>query len=286
MFENFDLEEKIRNVQQTEVVVLRDVNRFPVYNQDFLSPNLVLSICNRGTAKTLYDNQDAVFRKNNLAVVLPNHILCPLESSDDYSVTMLVLSSKFLDEMRLRTLSHDHHKFHLAPNSLLTEEQVSMLSKVIDIIDTIVTAPANVMPNKHEILVYQVNVLFELLNSFRYEQDKLRLNVSHSNKVFNDFCNLLAKNFRKSREVNYYAEKLHLTPRYFSRIIFESVGMTASDWIEQYITTYAKEILTTRRDLSIQQISYMLGFTEASAFCRFFKRATGLTPKDYRNLDR
>jgi AraC-like DNA-binding protein len=31
-----------------------------------------------------------------------------------------------------------------------------------------------------------------------------------------------------------------------------------------------------------KQISYHLGYADSPSFCRFFKRHTGITPKDYR----
>jgi AraC-like DNA-binding protein len=88
--------------------------------------------------------------------------------------------------------------------------------------------------------------------------------------------------YREQHEVAFYAEKAHLTTRHFSVIIKELVGISASDYIEQYLTTQAKNLLLTRPDLSVQQISYHLGFAESPSFCRFFKRHTGLTPNDFR----
>lgn len=52
--------------------------------------------------------------------------------------------------------------------------------------------------------------------------------------------------------------------------------------ISTYITVRAKSLLDSREDYSIQQISDFLGFSEPSSFSRFFKRETGMNPKDYR----
>jgi AraC-like DNA-binding protein len=41
-------------------------------------------------------------------------------------------------------------------------------------------------------------------------------------------------------------------------------------------------LLHVRHDLPIQAIADMLGFEEQTAFSRYFKRETGLSPTEYR----
>ena len=128
----------------------------------------------------------------------------------------------------------------------------------------------------------QTDIMVEMLDACRREIDEEERAVNRNRSVFNTFCNLLAAHYREQHEVAFYAEKAHLTARHFSVIIKEVVGISASDYIEQYLTKQAKNLLSTRPDLSVQQISYHLGYADAPSFCRFFKRLTGLTPKDFR----
>ena len=128
----------------------------------------------------------------------------------------------------------------------------------------------------------QTDIMVEMLDACRREIDEGARANHRSRMVFNEFCNLLALHYREQHEVAFYAEKAHLTTRHFSVIIKEIVGLSASDYIEQYLATQAKNLLLTRPDLSVQQISYYLGFAESPSFCRFFKRLTGITPNDFR----
>ena len=78
-------------------------------------------------------------------------------------------------------------------------------------------------------------------------------------------------------------KEAHLTTRHFSVLIKEIAGMSASDYIEQYLASQAKTLLFSRPDLSVYQISDYLGYADSPSFCRFFKRITDLTPKEFRH---
>ena len=131
-------------------------------------------------------------------------------------------------------------------------------------------------------LMAQTDIMVEMLDACRRDIDKGERAINRNRSIFNTFCNLLAAHYREQHEVAFYAEKAHLTTRHFSVIIKEVMGISASDYIEQYLAIQAKNLLTSRPDLSVQQISYHLGFAESPSFSRFFKRHTGVTPKDFR----
>ena len=275
-------EQKYRTIDTSELAVLRDVNRFPVYGKDVISPCMMVCINHSGVARALYDMQEVVFRPNEIAVVMPNHILRPLESSPDYNVTILVHSPALCEELKTKRLTRDYHKFHRQPTCLLTDEEMTQYMQAVDLLEHICKTSTQRYPLRHEMIIQLTNVMSEMHNAFRREIDEKILKEDNQYAVFNAFCDMLARHYREQHEVAFYAEKAHLTTRHFSVIIKEAVGLSASDYIEQYLATQAKNLLSTRPDLSVQQISYHLGFAESPSFCRFFKRHTGVTPKDYR----
>lgn len=279
-----NFEEALRNINSSEIAVLKDVNRFPVYNRDIISPNLMVCINHPGMAKALYDLQEVVFRPNEIAIVLPNHILHPLESSPDYCVTLIIHAAHMDEELKSKRLTHDHYKFHHTPACPVTDEEMAQFMKAVDLLEHICNASVQHYPLRHEMLIAQTNVMTEMLNSYRREIDMQETKDNHKYNIFNDFCDLLARHYREQHEVAFYAGKLHLSPRYFSVIVKETIGRTASDYIEEYIATQAKNILSSRPELSVQQVGYLLGFAESPSFCRFFKRLTRYTPKEYREL--
>ena len=275
-------EEAYRTIEKKEVAVIRNVNRFPVYGRDVISPCIMVCINHSGVARALYDMQEVVFRPNEIAVVMPNHILRPIESSPDYNVTLLVHSPALCEELKTKRLTHDYHKFHRQPTCLLTDEEMKQFMQAVDLLEHICKTSTQRYPLRHEMIIQLTNVMTEMLDAFRREMDENAKALSRHNVVFNEFCNLLATHYREQHEVAFYAEKAHLTTRHFSVVIKNEVGLSASDYIEQYLATQAKNLLTSRPDLSVQQISDHLGYADSPSFSRFFKRHTGITPGEFR----
>ena len=118
-------EEAYRTIEKKEVVVLRNVHGFPMHNRDIISPYLMLFICHTGSSRALYDMREVVFRANEVAMVLPGHIIRPIEVSPDYSITVIMHSIAFEQEMTKERLTHDRNKFHELPACLMTDEEMA-----------------------------------------------------------------------------------------------------------------------------------------------------------------
>jgi len=275
-------EEALSTIEKSEMIVLRDIHNFPVYGQDIIFPYLMIFICHTGSSRALYDMQEIRFQENEVAIILPNHIIHPIESSPDYTITVIMHSLAFEQEMTQRRMTHDRNKFHEIPACLLTDEEMAQYMKAVDVLELISNTPVSRYPHRHDMLMAQTDIMVEMLDACRREIDEEERANNRNRSIFNTFCNLLAVHYREQHEVAFYAEKAHLTTRHFSIVIKDVVGLSASDYIEQYLATQAKNLLSSRPDLSVQQISYHLGFAESPSFCRFFKRLTGLTPNDFR----
>ena len=275
-------EEAYRTIEKKEVAVIRNVHGFPVYDRDIISPYMMLFICHSGSSRALYDMREVVFRPNEIAMILPNHIIHPIECSPDYSISIIMHSIGFEQEMTQRRMTHDRNKFHDLPACLLTDEEMAQYMKAVELMEIISNTPVSRFPHRHDMLLSQTDIMTDMLDAFRREMDDDARLHNRGYTVFNEFCHLLTMHYREQHEVAFYAEKAHLTTRHFSVVIKNEVGLSASDYIEQYLATQAKNLLTSRPDLSVQQISDHLGYADSPSFSRFFKRHTGITLGEFR----
>jgi len=112
------------------------------------------------------------------------------------------------------------------------------------------------------------------------EQGSGRGTSSHGAHIFRKFERLVRANCRKERGLGFYAGKLCLSPKYLSRIIGETSGRSASEIIRENVILEAKVLLRSGQ-YNVQEVSNMLSFPNASFFGRYFREATGSTPREY-----
>lgn len=78
------------------------------------------------------------------------------------------------------------------------------------------------------------------------------------------------------------AERLGLSSNYLREIFRESVGVTLSNYINEFRCEKAGEMLL-ETNLSIAEISEKIGLSNQNYFFTLFKKFKGLTPQQYRN---
>jgi AraC-like DNA-binding protein len=100
-------------------------------------------------------------------------------------------------------------------------------------------------------------------------------------QLFNRFSVLLHKHYREHTSVQYYADRLHLSPRKLTELCSTVAGKSAKCVISNVVAQQALRYIK-HTDLSISQISYEMGFSDESNFRNFFKRQTGSNPLSYR----
>ena len=100
-------------------------------------------------------------------------------------------------------------------------------------------------------------------------------------ELFNRFMMLLERDYKISRDVNYYAAQMNISSKYLTNIVNQVTGHTPKTIIDQYVILQLKLHLK-RSTQSIKEMAWEFHFADVSFFCRYFKKHTGLTPQQIR----
>lgn len=103
---------------------------------------------------------------------------------------------------------------------------------------------------------------------------------SRGDKLVRDFFTLLQQYCKQERSVKFYADQFCLSPKYFSKLIYDNSGKHVGEWIRDFVILEAKAMLRTGM-YTVQQVSYALNFPNSSFFGKYFKSATGILPRKY-----
>lgn len=95
-----------------------------------------------------------------------------------------------------------------------------------------------------------------------------------------DFLRLVHVDYVRHRDLEYYAKRLCISQKYLSVLVKNATGKTASRWIDDFVIMEAKNLLRYS-DKNVQQVAYALNFVNQSAFGKYFKHLTGMSPSQY-----
>ncbi len=106
--------------------------------------------------------------------------------------------------------------------------------------------------------------------------------ISRQQELFQRFKSLVSRHCERERNIPFYADQLRITPHHLSAVISRASGHSVMYWINRAVVLRAKVLLHTS-DLLTYEVAERLNFANPPAFNNFFKRETGLTPREYRD---
>ena len=163
-----------------------------------------------------------------------------------------------------------------APSLELDETMCHQLEMYINRLVTLGKNPEN--PYLDEALLHLTLSVFYGVGYQKYQVEQ----YSRSQQIADEFVELVNQYGASEHQINFYADKMRLSPKYIQSVVKNTTGRTAYAWIEDVVIQNAKQLLHDKR-MTLQQISAQLNFCDQSYFGAFFKRHVGMTPKQYRS---
>ncbi|MBD5231344.1 MAG: AraC family transcriptional regulator [Bacteroidales bacterium] len=243
---------------------------------------LAIILCTEGRASITIDLTKYELRPNSLLIIQPNNFVRAMESSDDFHAHVVLCSVNTVQAIlpKLTDMLPTLMQHRLMPVTNLTDNEAAGIKAFYQFIKLKIDGPKTNF-QKHKVLSMLQAALYEMMD-IRLTRDTAE-GITHSRKeeIAARFILSVTENFRRERQVAYYAKQLCITPKHLSTVVRETTGRTAGEWIDSYVIMEAKMLLRTT-DLTIQEITTRLNFTNQSFFGKYFKHHTGQSPTAFR----
>lgn len=242
----------------------------------------LLVFVERGTCRAEVDLKKYEMGERGIFLLFPGQVARFYEMSADFKPLCIGASKNMIDE--LMTQVEDSMRLVIrvqeSPYMRLDENRFKRLVDSYRFLEEkMETTQDNVCRYsviKHGLL----SVVYECLG-YLLEEKRTNKPTSRKDALFEAFVRNVMKKHRDEHGVQFYADELFVTPKYLTTVVENLSGKSAKRWIEEYLALDAKVMLKSSTK-DIQEIASELNFADISVFGKFFKRVTGMSPKNYR----
>lgn len=245
---------------------------------------LILSLCLNGNLTVAINDRECTIGPGDLMVCMPGTTIDRRQVPGGIEGRCICLSMgcmRRLSQINMGDAWNAIVALHSSPVLRLRPDEVQVFCTYYDLMLSRLNSSGH---RYHEKLVESLLMAFlydfhGLLERFFTPSCKPRRSAD---KVFSDFVSLLSSASPKPRDVAYYADRLCLTPKYLSAVCKQVSGITASQFIAQFVVKDIRRLLE-ETDKSIKEICNELAFPNPSFFGTYVRKHLGLSPRQYRD---
>jgi AraC-like DNA-binding protein len=230
-----------------------------------------------GKSKVVVDFNEIAFTGSAVLCVLPGQLHYAVAADRNTEAWLITLDSSLISDEYKAIFEEYYFQYSSFPLAPITQTQ---LNECIELVLNLL--------NNHGQLNYAERVLYSLIDAMvgmfasgYTHMDSFQLPASRKEIITRQFKRLLLQHFKTHKSSSAYAPILNITPAYLNEAVKSITGFTVSFWIEQIIIAEAKRLLYAT-DRTVKEIAFHLGFEDHAYFSRYFSRATGLAPLQFR----
>jgi AraC-like DNA-binding protein len=231
----------------------------------------------------LIENKKLIF--NNDCLLIVNRDVLQKYSKQKCSGNMVLFTDVFLGRTREKA-DFINNCTLLQPNYVVLPMQSE---EFINTVDSYLSMMKKLQLEDKTAVVQNAvmrNWLFILLMTMerQYRLRNTRFITTINNKDYmQQFKTLLDMHYQSQKQVSFYAEKLQISEKKLSQIVYAAHGLSAKIYINEKIL---KEAIFLLKNTTLNQgeIAYRLGF-DFTYFIKFFRKHTGATPAKYRQRE-
>ncbi len=232
----------------------------------------------KGSGRVLLNMIERDVEENTIIYMGKGGIMQPVSISDDLEICALMLDNERVSVSIEDTLKASFSNTATCFTVDATRKEAAIVNDMFNTIWALVHQK-NCPDDTLNSLIQALTHYYMYLNQ---RADNTSSDMSpHSRTMFEQFINLLNTHCKEHHTLGFYADKMCVTVRYLGVLIKATSGVTAKEWIDRALITSA-QVQLRHTDKQIARIADDLHFANASFFCKFFKRMTGMTPQKYR----
>lgn len=249
-------------------------------NEMFRAGAFFYILVETGTAEFVVDCHSYIVGKGDMLLVAPRMSVKLMKKSSDFGTCGLCMEPFFFDSLSIGSYVYKrlYNSSHTTYVLRLEDSDTVHIRKTLDLMSHYLTSdhPAEMAGSLVNFLLLQITEIFHSQNVHPAGR------VKHSDALFRLFRKLLAENYRKEHELQFYADSLHISQTYLSRVIRQISGKTVNNYIAEALYTDARRLLVFT-DLTVKEIAEQLGFSDQSSFRKFFKKKSETSPANFRD---
>lgn len=249
---------------------------FPVQLEVF-----TIVLVTEGQATLLFNGKRYEARRDDLLICPPHSIIDNGPKSEDFQGLCLCVSSAYIQRiLPLAENSWDvRFLFENNPICALLPREVKMFREYYDLLRS--KAQYTSEKRKQVIDALVLALIYDMKLVFGRVMEHNPRPFTSREVLFKRFLDLIESVYPRPRSVAYYAERLHVTPKYFSSVCKQVGGQKAGNIIAQYVLRDIAYLMNHTRK-SVKEIACELGFSNLSFFGKYVKKHFGMSPKAYR----
>ena len=253
--------------------------KFP---NDFLQHYHTHILCSRGSTKFVFNNKQYTAKAGEFVFWFADSQLTDITFSKNFKANVLFVERDFLDNNIPDQNWSIDVILHSRANPILhlqDKDKTKAISNFSLLYNRFLER-GHLFYNNTLQLQMQL-FLFDMWNIFANDYERRKRTVQ-SGSLYEQFMLLVQEHCMEEREVQFYADQLHITPKYLNYVCKQNTDVTASEWIQRY----AKEriiLLLKNKKLNIAEIADRMEFSSRSFFTRYVKKLIGVTPSEFRN---
>ena len=253
------------------------------YGQILLDKGFYFLLVTNGTASVSDVHASYTFASLHLLVVTPSIRVTLTDMSVDFRMVCLYIEPDYFDTLSVGQLVYGQvSQFvgnYLLPIFQLEAEQADYLQKTLVLFSS----------RLEELHLYRDGIvrhlcsflLLQMADALYQKNRETTGFANRSTEIFRNFKRLLVHHYREQHNIGFYADRLHISTTYLSRIVRNITGHTVCFHISELLCADARKLLECT-DKDVKEIADELGFSDQSVFGKFFVRKTGLSPLKYR----